>query len=401
MVSRARLMGLNGPKVSNLRFVVNLQKSHGSYVFSDTHGKKLLDMFGNISSLPLGYNHPRILNAVRDHTYLVAQRQANGVFPALEHRSLLRGTLTRILPQGFCSETSFIHTDQSGSCAVENMVKCLYARILREGKSTDIPLISFEGGFHGRTLGSLSLTHSNKLHKDGFPTIHTQKARIPLADDSKDEVASCLDEMEDLLSNEVAGVIVEPVQAEGGDRYPHSDFLRVVRNICKSRSVPFIVDEVQTGLYGTGLLWGYEHHNLDYPPDGLIFSKRTQIPGFFAKSWLTPSFDYQCFNTWMGDTIFGVILEEILNEIEEKNLIQNMAECGRILRDGLEVHPSTRNVRGLSTFLAFDVDERDAFVRRAENSGIVVGSCGDTSIRLRPPLNLSPEECFKFLELLP
>ena len=108
-------MGLHGPKVSNLRFVVNLRKSHGSYVFSDTHGKKLLDMFGNISSLPLGYNHPRIMSAIREHTHLIAQRQASGVFPALEHKTLLHNTLSRILPQGFSSDTTFIHTDQSGS----------------------------------------------------------------------------------------------------------------------------------------------------------------------------------------------------------------------------------------------------------------------------------------------
>ena len=174
-----------------------------------------------------------------------------------------------------------------------------------------------------------------------------------------------------------------------------------IRNMCRIREIPFIVDEVQTGLYGTGRLWGYEHHGLDHPPDGLVFSKRTQIPGFFAKSWLTPSFDYQCFNTWMGDTIYGVMLEEILNEIEEKDIIQTMDGCSKILRKGLEEHPLTRNVRGLSTFIAFDVDERDEFVLRAEESGIVVGSCGKDSIRLRPPLNLSHEECNRFLDLLP
>ena len=193
---------------------------------------------------------------------------------------MLRNTLSRILPHGYSSDETFIHTDQSGSGAVENIVKCLYSRLLRNGLPVDAPVISFDGGFHGRTLGSLSMSHSNPLHKEGFPRIQTRKARMPLMHDSPLIVKDCLEEIERLLAQPTAGVIVEPVQAEGGDRYPHRDFLRTVRNICKSQDVPFIVDEVQTGLYGTGLLWGHEHYGFDHPPDGLVFSKRTQIPGF-------------------------------------------------------------------------------------------------------------------------
>ena len=103
----------------------------------------------------------------------------------------------------------------------------------------------------------------------------------------------------------------------------------------------------------------------------------------------------------MGDTIHGIMLDAIIDEIEEKELNRVMDQCGQILRQGLEDHPLARNVRGLSTFLAFDVDTRDKFVLRAEEAGIVVGSCGESSVRLRPPLNLSVEECYRFLELLP
>jgi 4-aminobutyrate aminotransferase/(S)-3-amino-2-methylpropionate transaminase len=396
MVNRSQLMGLLGPSVSNLRFMVDLKRSAGSYVYSTTHGTHLLDMFGNISSLPLGYNHPRLLKVIERNGHLIAQRQANGMFPSVDHKDVLSKTLMRILPKGYTPETTFVHTDQCGTMAVENLLKCLYARVLREKLPSDSPIISFQGGFHGRTLGALSLTHSNLQHKQGFPSIDTVVAPLPL---HERDLETCMLHIEQLLENPVAGVIVEPIQGEGGDRHPSPLFLRGVQILCREKKVPFVVDEVQTGLWATGRMWAHEHHDLLHPPDAVVFSKRTMISGFLARPWLVPDFDYQCFNTWMGDTIYGVLLEGVLDEIEEGNVLGTMEECVETLQAGMQ-HERIRDVRGFSTFMAFDVDERDELVSKLEDFGVVVGSCGESSIRLRPPLNLSVADCRFFISAL-
>jgi 4-aminobutyrate aminotransferase/(S)-3-amino-2-methylpropionate transaminase len=205
--------------------------------------------------------------------------------------------------------------------------------------------------------------------------------------------------IEQLLENPVAGVIVEPIQGEGGDRHPSPLFLRGVQILCREKKVPFVVDEVQTGLWATGRMWAHEHHDLLHPPDAVVFSKRTMISGFLARPWLVPDFDYQCFNTWMGDTIYGVLLEGVLDEIEEGNVLGTMEECVETLQAGMQ-HERIRDVRGFSTFMAFDVDERDELVSKLEDFGVVVGSCGESSIRLRPPLNLSVADCRFFISAL-
>ena len=179
----------------------------------------------------------------------------------------------------------------------------------------DLSILSFTGGFHGRTMGCLSSTRSKPIHKLDIPHFEWPVAPFPLLkyplDDPENmkinaaEEARCLAETEETLNkhSNIAAMIIEPIQAEGGDNHASNDFFCKLRDMASRKNVLFIVDEVQTGGGITGKMWGHEHWGLSEPPDIVSFSKRTQVAGYFMKksSNLRPKESYRIFNTWMGD----------------------------------------------------------------------------------------------------
>lgn len=409
-MNRGNLFGMIGPIVSNLRLVVDTRRSFGCRLYSPDFRNSFLDMFGNIASLPLGYNHPDLTKVAEDNIHLITQRQANGVFPSNNHIRILKKVMPRILPPGFKKDSTFIHLDQSGSLAVENAIKCLYTRAAKRyhpKQLAKLPVISFTGGFHGRTIGSLSMTHSNYQHKIGFPTICNIEAPFPMSDSELD-AQQCLEHFRNILKvYPTAGVIIEPIQGEGGDNHAHASFFQGIRRLTIEYDVPLIFDEVQTGMWGTGTLWCHEQFDLPAPPDIVVFSKKSMIPGFFSTVDLMPDFDYQCFNTWMGDTIWGELLDKTITIVEDENLLERVNKTGKILLENLlRLQDSSliSNVRGKGTFIAFDVtkskDGRDILVDKLQNNNVIVGKSGPTSIRLRPPLIIDEKEVFEFLEKL-
>jgi len=121
-----------------------------------------------------------------------------------------------------------------------------------------------------------------------------------------------------VLPTKIAGMIVEPIQAEGGDNYGSPQFFRKLRSLAKKFNVSFIVDEVQTGVGSTGKFWAHEHWALEEPPDIVTFAKKAQIAGFFTKKDLRLREGFRIFNTWMGDpakvTILKAVLEQYVGE---------------------------------------------------------------------------------------
>lgn len=266
-------------------------------------------------------------------------------------------------------------------------------------------ILSFKGGFHGRLFGSLSTTRSKPIHKIDIPAFDWPAARFPklqypleayTAENSREE-AQCLEETEQLIKtfhNPVAAVVVEPIQSEGGDNHASASFFKGLRDITLRNSVIFIVDEVQTGVGATGKFWAHEHWNLTTPPDIVTFSKKAQAAGYYYRdAALRPNLPYRQFNTWMGDPARAVLFRAILEEIEQKNLVQRTAEVGRYLYSGLEklsekFPVEIKNLRGKNrgTFLAFDSPRRDMVVAAAKKKGVLMGASGQEAVRLRPML---------------
>ena len=202
---------------------------------------------------------------------------------------------------------------------------------------------------------------------------------------------------------DVVGLIVEPVQAEGGDNHASPSFFRKLRGAASERGVKFIVDEVQTGCAASGSFWAHEAWELDDPPDVVTFSKKMQIAGYYTKADMVPDQPYRVFNTWMGDPSKVLMLEAVLECVERDGLIDNARETGDVLKGGLEAladaYPGKlMNVRGVGTLVAADLAERDRAVKELRAEGVDIAFCGEAAIRCRPGLYFTPEHARVFLD---
>lgn len=275
----------------------------------------------------MGYNNAALLQAAQSPEIISAlvNRPAIGNFPSQQWLSLLRDGLMRVAPTG----TTQVFTAQSGSEANELAFKAAFMAYRRKERgflswseeelqsvmknrapgSPDLAILSFKNSFHGRGFGSLSTTRSKPVHKMDIPSFKWPQAtfprlRYPLeqyeVENTKEE-ERCLQEVEDIISAwhcPVAGIIVEPIQSEGGDNHASPAFFQGLQAITKKHGIYLIVDEVQTGFGATGKFWGHEHWELPSCPDIVTFSKKAQTAGyFFSDDQLRPDKAYRQFNT--------------------------------------------------------------------------------------------------------
>ncbi|KAJ5074433.1 4-aminobutyrate aminotransferase [Anaeramoeba ignava] len=424
-------------EIRTIHFLVDFDRSFGNYVV-DSDGNVLLDVFCHISSLPLGYNHPSMIKALRtrDAVQLAAHRPALGSLPNVSWGPKLHETLMKVAPEGLTR----VFTCANGSEANENAYKtaCMWYVNQRRGNKpfTDeeiqscmlnkppgtpsLSILSFEKAFHGRTLGALSTTRSKPIHKLDVPAFDWPVAPFPqlkypldqFVKENAEEEARCLSRTEEIIKSNkipVAGMIIEPIQAEGGDRHASPDFFRKLRKIARDNGVAFIVDEVQTGVAATGNFWAFQKWGLDDQPDIVTFSKKSQIAGFFHREEYKMTAPYRNYNTWMGDPLRLLQFEVILNEInkDDQAMLRNVNITGNYLQDSLKElakkYPHLmKDVRGDGTFIAFDsptVETRNSIVNAIKLNGVELGACGDQSIRFRPSLVFAPKHASQFLDI--
>lgn len=415
-------------------------KCTGNYI-ADADGNMLLDMFMQIASLPLGYNHPSIIKVLKDpkNQNMFVNRPALGSFPPLNFGKKLEKVLLEVAPKGL----SEVQTMACGSCSNENAFKAAffwYNSKLRGGKAPtqedlsncvmnkgigcpDLSVLSFKGGFHGRTIGTLATTHSKALHKLDVPTLDWPIAdfpayKYPYEDNleyNQKQDNDCLKNVSELIdyyNNEkkrpVASMIVEPIQSEGGDNFATPLFFQSLQRICKEKNVIFIMDEVQTGLCATGRLWAHEHFDLPSSPDIMTFAKKMQTGGYFYKSELRADVPYRIFNTWLGDPVRILYLESIIETIKRDNLQSLNVTVGNYMLEILKGfcidYPHLiKNARGLGTYSAFDgvdVSIRDQIVSKLKNKGVLIGASGEQTVRIRPSLIFTQKHADIFLDRL-
>lgn len=309
-VSREMLSKLNKVQESGaVHFFVDYKKSKGNYL-TDVDGNVLLDMYSQISSSPLGYNHPALIEALTSERNLplLIHRPSLGNLPPSDWVDRLQNTLLAVAPKGMKQVTTMM----CGSCSNENAYKqammwymakqrgrepneeelksCM---INQEPGSPNISVMSFHGAFHGRLFGCLSTTHSKPVHKLDFPAFDWPiapfpKLKYPLdtyAKENQEEEARCLDAVRTLFNEwakkrPVAVLVIEPMQAEGGDNHASPNFFRQLQKICQENGAAFIVDEVQTGGGNIGNMWMHESWDLPTPPDAVTFSKKMMTGGY-------------------------------------------------------------------------------------------------------------------------
>ncbi|KAJ5619044.1 4-aminobutyrate transaminase [Penicillium lagena] len=410
--------------VRSLNMLTDYNQSVGNYI-SDLDGNKLLDVYAQIASIPVGYNNPHLQKVAQSPEMITSliNRPALGNFPSADWAHILKTGILKAAPKGL----NQVFTAMAGSDANETAYKAafMYYRQLQRGgpqvefteeelKSTmenqgpgspQLSILSFKSAFHGRLFGSLSTTRSKPIHKLDIPAFDWPQATFPTlkypleehAQENAAEEQRCLQEVEQLIKtfhNPVAAVMVEPIQSEGGDNHASPAFFRGLREITKRNNVLFIVDEVQTGVGATGKFWAHDHWNLETPPDMVTFSKKAQTAGYyFGNPALRPNKPYRQFNTWMGDPSRALIFRGIIEEVERLGLVENTRITGDYLYNGLQglaqkypEHFQNLRGKGQGTFIAWDTPQRDAFVAKAKQVGVNIGGSGQSAVRLRPML---------------
>ena len=418
---------------------------------------RFLDMGALIATAAFGENDPAVVSAMLESLPFITSRYAHSEYQtALSLR--LKAELNRIAPAG----TPRHFVVNTGAEAVENAIKSV---LLNRVKTSNEPdggfIVSFEGAFHGRTLGSLAVTQRKKARL-GFPTFDWPHIAFPFEDEGAPKATArreerSLKQLWDLLvsgrvprveklldsyrremdaideflgrsdqdlkefvenqrarlepdvvrrSRRVAAVLVEPIQGEGGVRLVSARFMRKLRVLTKIYDVPLIFDEVQTGWGMTGRLWAHEMFDLPCPPDVVTWAKKAQNGVLFVSEELATFFqEEKKFNTtWEGDSAGMVRLLALLNKLD----LHQVQRTGERARQGLmalahDYREILKNVRGPGVMLAFDVqraDWRDALRDRAFRRGLVLLPAGERVLRFYPRYDTEPSAIDEALAIL-
>jgi len=407
-------------------FFADYQKSQGNYIV-DADDNIILDFMTQIASVPLGYNHPAFYSALQKPENMVhfVNRPSLGVFPPTDWAQRLNNTLMKIAPKGM----SNVQTMMCGACSVEHSFKAVFMAYRRKERGGSPPsaeelescvyneepgcpkltIMSFNKGFHGRTSSALNCTHTKWAHRLDFPAFDWPIAEFPqlkypleshTQENRQEEIRSLqsvrrkFEEYNNVKGLKVAGLLVEPIQGEGGDNYASPEYFRELQQVVKEYGAYMIVDEVQSGTGVTGEMWHHSTWNLPSPPDCVTFSKKSLTGGFYHLDELRPTEGYRVFNTWMGDPSKIVMLEALIDVIERDNLMNNVKDVGKYLLNGVkelekEYPDQLSSARGLGMLQAVDVrDEghRNKLMKDLLQNGVLTGAGGERVLRLRPAL---------------
>lgn len=406
-------------------FFADYNKSNGNYI-CDSDGNTLLDVYGQIASIPLGYNNPALRDAAKSDEMInaIINRPALGTFPDVNLETLIN-RLLKLAPKG----QDKVWNGLSGADANELAFKAafMYYQSTKRGYDNDftskekqsvmeneapgspeLAIMSFEKAFHGRLFASASTTRSKPVHKMDMPAFHWPKAEFPsykyplsqYEAENKKEDDRCLEIVEHLYNNwrcPIAAMIVEPIQSEGGDNHGSNYFFQGLRDITIKHNSLLIFDEVQTGVGATGTFWCHEHFNVSPPADMVTFSKKFQTAGyFFHDPQLVPNKPLRQFNTWCGDPARILLGCSIGEEVVKHDLPAITARVGNYVYGKLQALQSKypacfKDLRGKDrgTFIAWSFEKpelRDQFLVDMRMAGVNIGGCAEDCVRLRPTL---------------
>ncbi|AHG04114.1 4-aminobutyrate aminotransferase [Halobacterium sp. DL1] len=379
--------------------------AEGPFV-TDLDGNVLMDFTCHIGAAPLGYNNPKVLDKLSEFDLVDPLKIAGQDFyfgsgtvddPEFPGSTQLMQELTERSSQ-YGMDTVFL--SNSGAEAIENAMKVAY-------DYCDAPKygITFTGAFHGRTFGALSLTRAKSVYTRKFPELSGIR-EVPFCACEGDCTcgfwAGGQSRLETLLGpgghvdpNEVAFLVIEPIQGVGGYRFPSDEFAREVGRVSETYDIPLIVDEIQTGVGRSGSMWASDHY--PFEPDIIAAGKALRVGATVGRSELFPDEKNRLGSTWGGgDVIASMQGAFTLEAIDEHDLLANAETRGAALVDSLDTHHDcVEDSRNLGLLAAVDYDtkeRRDAVVAAALDRGLLTLGCGTRTLRLLPPLDVTERE---------
>ena len=403
--------------VDGFRIVMDLEKSGGSRLVDAASGRELLDLYGFYGSLPVGFNHPHFRQPEVQHQILLAAgtKVANADVYSTLYAEFV-GTFARVAGLRPLERYFFI---DGGALAVENALKAAMdwkvRKNLAAGKGErGTAILHFERAFHGRSGYTMSLTNTDPRKTDYFakfawPRVPAPSIDFSLPESAREENVLCRErraeaEIREILSrtaDDIAAIIIEPIQGEGGDNHFRPQWFRTLRSLCDAHNVLLIFDEVQCGMGITGRTWCCEH--FDVVPDLLAFGKKVQVCGVMAGPRLDEVEDNvfrlpsRINSTWGGNLVDMVRSTHYLGIIERERLVANAGAMGSLFLDELRRlaadEPLLSGVRARGLMIAFDLPHRDAreqFYRGLYDLGLLAIRAGERSVRFRPVLDITP-----------
>lgn len=413
--------------VDGFKLVLDLEKCRGSRLVDAATGKTLLDLYGCFASLPVGFNHPRLdAPEVRRDLLLAARAKvANSDVYCTLYAEFVRA-FHRLAGLPPLERYFFI---EGGALAVENALKAAMDWKVRKNLAAGrgergTAIVHFEGAFHGRSGYTMSLTNTDPLKVAHFAKFPWPRLPAPFQDFSlppdereRDVVAKerqCAEKLRSLLEqqrDDIAAIIIEPIQGEGGDRHFRGEWLRTLRQICDENDVLLIFDEVQSGGGTTGRMWCCEH--FDVQPDLLVFGKKIQACGVMAGPRLeeVPENVFhlpgRINSTWGGNLVDMVRSTHVLDLVHEERLLEHATRVGALfvqeMRRLAAEEPLISGVRGRGFMIAFDLptpELRGEFYRGLFELGLLGLLSGPRSIRFRPALDLPEAAVGEAIDLL-
>lgn len=359
------------------RYPISFEHGEGAYLFDDK-GNKYLDFVSGIAVNALGYKNKNFIDSITKQLNKI--NHSSNLF-YVEPQGVLAKKISEI------SGLDKLFFCNSGAEANEASIKLArkYALLNKKGNK----IVAMKNSFHGRTLGSLTLTGQEKYRNKFLPLVPNVEY-IEFND---------INALENIMDNDVCAVIAECIQGEGGIIQMDKEFYDAIRKSCNQYNALFIVDEVQTGMGRTGEFFAYQNYAKNYEefPDIISMAKALgngiPIGAVAAKDFCSCFEPSDHASTFGGNFIASVAGISVIDEIINNNLLSNVKETGKYLSDKLKTIKNVKKVKGMGLILGLEVDfPLTDIIKKAQGKGLLILSAGSNTIRLLPPLIITKKE---------
>ncbi|MEM1270709.1 MAG: L-lysine 6-transaminase [Bacteroidota bacterium] len=412
-----------------MHMVLDMKESQGVRLIDRLTQRSYLDLFTFYASNPLGMNHPKLRSdaAFLERLMDAALNKVANSDIYTTHMARFVNTFSRVGIPEYLPHAFFI---SGGALAIENAMKIAFDWKVRQNfrkgyrEEKGHQIMHFEQAFHGRSGYTMSVTNTVPMKtayfpKFDWPRVVNPKANAPLTPGN----IHCIEELETLAvaqmkrhflerRDDIAAILIEPIQGEGGDNHFRPQFLQTLRDLADENDALLIFDEVQTGVGLTGTFWA--HQGLGVEPDILAFGKKTQVCGCLAGRRVDEvennvfELSSRINSTWGGNLVDMVRFDRILEIIEEDQLVDNAAQVGEHLisrlHDLADKYPDhVMNPRGQGLMCAFDLktpELRDRVRHMAYEHGVIILGCGHAALRFRPSLAVTAADIDEGIDVL-